>query len=210
MSTYSAVEIVNIALNMLGKASIRDFSIGDDSPKAGRISERIYTITRDSLLSEHAWTFAKCTKLLNMSETTHPKGVLYVLPSDRLLMHRIHPRYGTPNRWSIEGALLLIPEGYINEYGDQPYLEYTKRVTTTGLFPAYFVDALSYRIAARLCMPILRDIRFNSSLKKDANWAVSLAKMLDSNTGEGDDHNDMDREYDTFIETDIGGAVFDG
>lgn len=207
---YSEVEIVNIALNSLGKESIRSFSVSDDDPKSGRLAERLYTIARDSLISNHDWSFARKTVQLRKLTETHVEGVLYALPSDCFVPRRLYPRGGLPNKFRIEENRILIPFTSCTTDGTAPNLRYTRKVSTTGLFPPYFIDALSAALAARLCMPMTRDKKFHKELKADARTAFMLAARTDANADSGDDYIDLDVQHDSFIDPDATGVMFDG
>lgn len=207
---YSEVEIVNLALNSLGKDSIRDFSVSDDDPKSGRISERLYQITRDNLISSHDWSFARATEELRKVDQDHVEGVLYALPSDCFVPRRLYPRGGKANRFHIEGGNLLIPNGFFRENGVKPYLKYTRLTVHTGLFKPYFVEALATALAAKLCMPMTRDRKLLPIVKEEARTAYLFAARIDSNIDSGDDHVDLDLEHDTFIDPDPMGVVFNG
>lgn len=207
---YSEVEIVNIALNTLGKASIRDFSVSDDDPKSGRISERLYNIARDKMIAAHDWSFARKTVELKKLTEEHAEGVLYALPSDCFVPRRLYPRGAKPNKWRVESNCILILHGYFNSTGTIPKLRYTATVTKTGYFPPHFVDALSMDLAKRLCMPMTRDKKFYRELKSDANMALLTASRIDANSDSGDEYVDLDTQYDSFLEPDGNRTVFYG
>jgi len=207
---YSEVEIVNLALTELGKTAIRDFSITDTDPITGRLGKRVYQASRDLLLSGHDWTFARVTIALQQRAETHPKGVLYALPSDCYVARRVEPRSGRPNTWSVEGRSLIIPLDRVVSLGTQPLLRYTKQLTNTALFPPYFVDALMYEIARRISKPLTANAELSSELKKDAKASLLNAKLIDANIGEGDDHHQQDLDYDTFVAIDVPGEAFNG
>jgi len=197
---YSEVEIVNYALGALGKEAIREFSTNETDPITGRLTKRMYDITRDSIISKHDWSFARGTVYLNKVEgITHPEGTLYALPSDCFVPRRIGPRLGAPATWHVESGNVVIPTALIVANGNQPILRYTKFVSTTANFKPYFVEALYYEISAILCMPLTRDVKLAQALVKQAGIKLLEAKLVDSNVGNGDDHVSQDLIYDTFI-----------
>jgi len=207
---YSEIEIVNLALNTLGKASLRDFSLTEDDPASGRISKRVYENIRDRLVSAHDWTFARASVYLKKKAEEHPEGVRYGMPSDCFVPRRLAPRLGKPNRWSVEGRDIIIPFSMISVMGVMPILRYTRYVDKTGLFPPYFVLALSTAIAAGLAMPLTGDKDVKIANEKSAMYLLSDAKLIDSNIGCGDDYQDQDLEYDTFVIADQTGTLFYG
>lgn len=211
---YSEVDIVNIALNTLGRESIRDLSTSVDDPKTGRISKRLYTIARDTLIQGHDWSFARDSQELQVVADTHPEGVLYKVPSDCFVPRRIYPRSAKPNKWVLmqrsDIRVILLPDGHYSEYGTVPILRYTKQVTLTSLFSPMFVDALSLHLAARLCMPITRDSKYRKELQSEAFAMLRQAQFVDANSDSGDHNHEIDIEYDSFINPNGTGVTFYG
>jgi len=200
----SEVEIVNLALGVLGKAALRDFSVAENDPFTGRLANRVYIAARDHYLSVHDWSFARATATLKMRlNETHPEGVVYALPSDCFVPRRLGPRVGSPNKWSVEGRNVIVPTARATSFGAEPILRYTKQVTNTGYFMPYFVTALYTEIASRLAMPLNCDSEVASAVRKEAKMLLAEAKLIDSNIGEGDDHVSQDLLYDTFVAVDI-------
>jgi hypothetical protein len=205
----SAVEIVNLALDELGKVALRDFSTTPTDPVSGRLAKRRYEASRDLLISKHDWTFARCTVVLNLvSGVSHPDGVVYGLPADCFVPRRLGPRAGAPSQWSIEGRYIIIPTNYTCSWGAQPRLRYTKIVTQTTIFPPYFIDALALLIASKLAMPLSADQKVASTLTTMYERSWREAALIDSNIGEGDDYMSQDLQYDSFVKTDIPVVVF--
>lgn len=208
--SYPEVEIVNIALNLLGRESIRDFSVSDTDPKTGRLAERIYKISRDKLLSKHDWSFARKTSVLQKVTEGHIEGVLYKLPSKCFVPRRIGPRGGKGNNFRIEGRDLLILDGDTISAGVIPYLRYTQYIKETSWFPPYFIDALAKEIEYRLCMPITKDKKRSKELASEARGYFLDAAHIDSNLDSGDDYREIDRENDSYLEPDAMRTQFDG
>lgn len=205
----SAVEIVNLALDELGKVALRDFSTTPTDPISGRLAKRRYEMSRDWLVSKHDWTFARCTVLLNLvSGVSHPDGAVYGLPADCLVPRRIGPRVGASNQWEVEGRYVIIPTDYTRSWGEQPRLRYTRITTQSTLFPSYFIDALALHIASKLAMPLNCDQKVALALNRAFQQSWREAALIDSNIGNGDSDLTQDLQYDTFITTDVPTVVF--
>lgn len=169
------VDICNLALDNLGVTNKIE-SLGDAS-KAGKACGRWYATVRDLVLRSFPWPFAARTAALVASVETHTLwGYLYDLPADFLAARRM-VRAGeritlTPPPFEIitnaagTGYLLATDEA-------EAYLEYTRSFETDSkinLIPANFVDALAWKLAARLVLPLALD---NSHIERAEKMYVA-------------------------------------
>lgn len=157
------VEIANLALDNLGVTQKLDALT--DTTKEGQAANRWYTQSRDMTLLELPWRFAKrystaLTEITNESNTEWDR--IYTLPADLLAMRRIV----SGNR--IEGyddkipydlmlnaagtTVVLVTDFYDTDNGTK--VEYTARISDPTKFPAHFVEALAWKLAASLIMPL--------------------------------------------------------
>lgn len=154
-------QICTVALARVGeKQAIDNLSA---NTTAAKLCRAIYEMSRDAVLEEFWWSFAKRRETLAVvaddeddaeARPNSPWTYVYELPTDCLL-----PRYietGLPNPApdqkipfeleddGSEGRLLLT---------NQPTAElvYTMRQSNTGKFPPKFIDALAWRLAYELC-----------------------------------------------------------
>ncbi len=136
----SAVEIVNDALQKIGEEAIT--SLSDDSDRA-RAANRIFTKELRAELRAHPWNCAiKRTQLAALEDAPlFGLAYQYQLPSDCV---RILPSTQVVD-WQIEGRKLLTDDGGPLD------LRYVYEITDPNEMDPLFVDALSSRLAARLC-----------------------------------------------------------
>lgn len=159
------VEICNLALDNLGVTNkITDTA---DSSKEAKACSRWYATMRDVVLRVYAWPFAGRVALL--TENPDPANLnpmwqyAYTLPGDHLkarrLVRKLERATLTPPPFeiSLNGAgtdLVLVT----NE--PNAILEYTRKFDTDAklaLASPSFVDALSWKLAARLVLPLALD-----------------------------------------------------
>lgn len=144
----SETDIVNDALGRLGISPVMALT---DSTKQAQFANRFYESTRDEVLASHPWNFATRRAVLAQLATPPEFEWIYAyqLPSDnlRLLQLNGYDLGRTLDTWAIEGHQLLTD-------ADRAEVRYISRVTDTTLYPALFSEALSIKLAAKLCAPL--------------------------------------------------------
>ena len=135
------VEIINLALARLGESPIQ--SLTEDSVPASR-ANLLYDSARRSALRDFNWNFALA--MVRLSRVTYSPvdfRFAYALPSDCLRVIRL--RGGVP--FSVRKDRLYTD-------AESAELEYVMDVTDESLFDSKFVEAISYKLAAELAMPV--------------------------------------------------------
>lgn len=206
------VDICNLALTHVGDiATVTAINPPDGSIQAGYCAT-FYPIARDALLSQHPWDFATRRVALALLTNVWPEwDYAYQLPSDCLTPLEILPPDAiddfsqslTPTvDLAFPNVAYLNPVfgGYVPQHfecerdasgnqvilSDQQYavLRYTYTATDTGFYPAQFVMALSYQLAAMLAGPLLKGdagVKLaDDCLQKVAYWQ-SKATVSDAN-----------------------------
>jgi hypothetical protein len=159
----SDVEIVNVALTLLGQQRITTLN---DNVKAARSALAIYEIERDAELREHIWNFAVKRVLLPALTTPPAFGYFaaYQLPDDNIRV--IQAGRWSPGTqrwlgvvtseaadWKIEGKTIVSNQvtgfGTSTPLGPLP-LRYIARITDPTMFDPGFVEAFGCRLAAKL------------------------------------------------------------
>ena len=137
----SKLEIINKALGILGANQIKTMEDHTLEAEAGR---KMYQPALDSVLAETDWTFAIKRVLLPKAEDKMPAwgdGNYFELPADLIkivdVMHR-------DVFWRREGNYIFTNQ---SEFG----LVYVSRCTDATLYPSYFIDALSSKLAVDMC-----------------------------------------------------------
>lgn len=164
--TMTATDICNLALNHIGREQITGL---DEDTEAGRTCNLHYDLQRQVLLRAYNWSFArKFTQLTEMEVTTPGWKHTYEYPEDCVMARKM---YNEDNTWILleknfpgnmdmvvipvigEDDAVINTKALVCNHADA-YLEYTYDATTPELFPADFVQALSYYLAAAICVPL--------------------------------------------------------
>ena len=136
------VEIVNIALARLGESPIQSL---DEGTVPANMAKLLFDSARRSTLRDYNWSFAlAAAPLARLAEKPVDFRCAYALPTDCLRAVRL--RGG--RSFAVRGRELLT-----NECGT-PVLEYVADVTDETKFDSKFAEALSYKLASELAMPV--------------------------------------------------------
>ena len=153
MPSISEVAICNQGLGWLGASLITSF---DDTTKEANLCQANYDYLRDVVLEAADWSFA--LKRVQLSQAGDADKVIgygqaYQVPSDCLRVIQASPNtdFDTtdPVLWEYEDRKVLTDEGTI-------YIKYVARIEDPVRYSPGFVNALAYRIASELAIPITR------------------------------------------------------
>lgn len=165
---YSIVGIWNMALQRIG-AQGRITALDDGTPNAIKINA-VWEYIRDEVLEDIKPKFATVRKTLAQS-ATEPANIevyayAYPLPSDYLCL--ADGIEGDPPIWpedigpyvletlSPTDESLSLMTNYDSVTADQDvYLTYVKRLVNPAKYPASFINALAFRLAAELTFSIV-------------------------------------------------------
>jgi hypothetical protein len=153
----SEVEIVNVALTLLGEGRISSL---DENTKPAREAKALFEINRNSMLAGYNWSFA-------MARTTLPAladapawgyGLKYAFPPNALRLVQVDEffygadltdyRNVATEHFTIEGREIL------TDIGAPLKVRYVNTITDTAKFQANFVKALGAYLAADLAEPL--------------------------------------------------------
>jgi len=140
---FSAADICNRASVILSVDSI--ISLDQKNPVA-RIYASIFDLERDMLLSEYNWGFATQFHRLKLldEEPASNWAYAYKVPSDVL---RIQAIFGEDS-YTPEGLpFTLVNDGMIYTDVQHAVARATMRIDNNGLFPPWFIDLFSARLA---------------------------------------------------------------
>ena len=210
-SPYSAVDICNQALAMVGGDFIRAL---DNSTKRSRACSVFYPMVRDYLLTRLDWPFAKKLGLLKPLDEDQPLRVglniqiksqipegwfAYQMPNDCLAPRDLHPP-GSKERWKQFQRTILTPKPPESE----PKLYYTARIEDASLFSMTFVNLLTLGIAARLAPSIAQDKALASSLH--SQWINEQYTVFADDANIGEDYRTHDEQplNDSFVDPWVG------
>lgn len=184
----STVEICNLALARIGVQTINSLTEGSaQSTHCGLL----YAPTRDALLRMVPWRFATARQTLAaLADATAPAewSHVYQLPSDCLAARYIEPPGGlsacadmadpdpvvvslnapaTP-KFEVRGRTVLTHQ-------PDAVLIYTAQIENPTQFDPLFVEALSYKLAADLAMPLQSDREMRNLMMRDFRLLMSSA-----------------------------------
>jgi hypothetical protein len=135
------MEIINVALARLGESPIQSLEEGS---VPANVAKQMYDVARTAALRDYNWAFAsKIATLARLDVTPVDFRFAFALPSGCLRVAGL--RGGAP--YTLRGDVL---------YADceNAVIEYTEDVVDTVRYDSKFVEALTYKLASELAMPI--------------------------------------------------------
>jgi len=190
-----------MALSHIGsEARVSSISPPDGSVEAGHCAT-FYDQARTEMLEPGNWAFALKRQLLaQVTNTSNAWAYAYTKPADcqralRILRPSVAVTVFTQDRiayphtddrdsapFDVEGEVL-----YSNE--PDAVLVYTRDVTDTTKFPASFVSALSYLLAAYVAGPIIKGnegVRVGDAMRQRAQALADLSATSSANASSAD------------------------
>lgn len=145
----SEVEIVNIALGRLGESPIQSFEEGSVPANMAKV---FYTPARRAVLRAYNWNFSlKTVRLAKLAVEPVDFRFAFSLPSDCLRVVRVYRKDETDTcgiRYAVRAG------GFLYTSFDEVYCEYVADVEDVSAFDDKFIEALSYKLASDLAMPV--------------------------------------------------------
>lgn len=162
----SDVDIVSQALVLIGEAPISSLTEGT----AGVVASSLYETTKDTLLQKHRWRFATAKASLSRLTATPLNEWTYgfQLPTNLRLILRVYPH--TPYEMyedKIYSNSNTLQIDYLIDPGE-------------GDYPAYFVKALTYRLASEMALGIANNQSLSDAWYDKSIVAISEAMHMDS------------------------------
>ena len=177
------IDICNLALGYIGNTeTIASFT---ENTTASDLCGRLYPIEYKRLIEEYPWNFAVKTAALTevTTETSDIYSFVYKYPADAIRILRILPA----------------ADGYVNEYelqyvldstdGDTKRIlcnvedasvEYIMDVDNAEVFTPSFADALAWRLAVKLAIPLSSNANTVQMVQQFAAAAEHKAKWLNA------------------------------
>lgn len=168
----SEVSICNLTLAKIGDDGfITDIS---ENSKAANLFRVFYEPTRDSVLRQYLWRFARKRQILAplVDTPAFDGGSYFQIPTDclRVVGTDLDYNYGY-GRWVVEGDRIVADTDALN-------LVYIKRITDTALFDAIFVDALTSRLGDLMSMPLAKSQSLKDQMQKEFKELVVKAAFV--------------------------------
>lgn len=167
-------DILNMALSRLGEPRVSD--IDENLPAA--ISARVhYEVVRDSLLRSHPWNWAIGRATLSQGDTpAFGWDYSYPLPSDCLRVITFNGLQAARSNaeYHLEGGSLLTNM-------DAAQITYVRRITDPTVYDPLFVEVLSLRLAAAICMDVTALASRRDEMEAYAARRMDDATFVDAN-----------------------------
>jgi hypothetical protein len=174
-------DICNLALNHIGREQIADLN---EDTEAARTCKLHYDLQRQVLLRAYTWSFAKkYVKLSEIDVKTPGWKYTYAYPNDCVMARKI---YNEDNTWCIlwKNRIGNFDQVLLNDNTKalvcnhkDAYLEYTYDVKDADLFTADFAQALSYYLAAVICVPLTGSESLSQQMQAQGNGILQEAKF---------------------------------
>lgn len=169
----SVVEICNMALSQLGNATIQSL---DEASNEAKYCKLHYAQARQAALSAHAWNFAvKRAYLAQVSgfEDDYYEYA-YTKPSKCLRVLKILPEtLDNPNEFVVHEKNILCNV-------EDAQAEYISDIEDVNSFDALFIDALVYKLAERIAIPLTGQVDAKTSFQQLYMQALGIARSHDS------------------------------
>jgi tryptophan-rich sensory protein len=144
----TSVEIVNDALARLGVSPIVSLT---DGTKQAQFANRFYSQTLDEVLAARQWPFAlQRSTLTRVANTAGSEwSGRFTLPADYLRLVQINNDEISTirHKYAIEASAIQSDETTM-------FIVYVARVTTVTMYSPLFVEAMSIKLASKLCGPL--------------------------------------------------------
>lgn len=159
------VEIVNLALTLIGEPMITDL---DENTKPARVGALWLSNARDAVLQSHPWNCAIKRESISATTTAPEYDFDYAfnLPSDCLRLLEVNDN---PNEFEVESNQILCDDA------GPLYVKYVYRLEDTQRFSALLTQAVVARLAYELNNALSRD----PGRKKEL-WDAYLAKLSEA------------------------------
>lgn len=172
------LEIINLALIRIGESPVTSL---DEGSTAARTADLLYDESRRAMLRDSDWNFAVKDVLLTPVDTDEAPAV-FAVPADCLRVMRVYDKskavgsrgVGTKEWFKVQG-------NKIYTYARTPLCVYVRDEEDAGLFDAKFAEALSYKLAGELAMPVRQSESLMASMLNAYQSVVATAATESGN-----------------------------
>lgn len=180
------VTICNLALAELGATLIESLS---ERQKSAQYCKLIYETARDAVLRDHDWSFARSRQQLALLSDQYPGfSFAYQYPTNCLKDRSIWN--DTDLLTETEKVPYEISSSKDNTHKviltnhENAILIYTAKIKDPNVFDQSFIDALKYRLASDLAVPLKGDVGLKKSAFQMYQYYIGLAKANSANEGQ--------------------------
>ena len=169
--------ICNSALAKLGNNRI--VSLTEGTPAASLCLEQ-YARLRDHLLRQHGWNFAASRARLAQLSSMPAFGYRYqfALPADWMRTIGVYSAGGAGiTEYATESGPA---EGRVlRTHYSEIYLRYVRRLTDPNVMDPAFREALAWRLAMELAVPLAKSGRLRDRMERGFEDALAVSKSVD-------------------------------
>lgn len=181
----SQVEICNLSLSHVGAYRIQSLT---ESTKEARQCNLLFSYARDSALSDHDWTFARKTiSLALLPETYGNWAYAYQYPSDCITPRKLFNEAAAEGVSKLEyeiGTNADLSSKVIMTDKEDAMLVYTARVVDPTMFDTAFIEALAWKLAGDLAIPIKGKVQLKQLFTQQYVAVVERAKAINAQSEE--------------------------
>lgn len=181
----SELDICNAGLSHVSAYGIQSL---DERTKEARECKRLYPIARDAMLESHDWAIArKRVALALLSDTYSGWDYAYAWPADCIMPRKIYDEGECAGSEKIKfefGVSAALNRRVILTNKEDAELIYTAKVTDANLYTTMMIDALSFRLASDLALPLRSDSKLQASMKNQFIGMISAAQASVANAEE--------------------------
>lgn len=181
----SVVEICSLALSHVGGYYLESL---DEPRKEARECKRLYAPARDATLEVFDWGFARKRLALGLlADTVDGWDYVYAWPSDCAMPRRIYDPSNPENTQETDpipmdlGVNSALSKRTIMTDQEDAILIYTAKVEDSNVYTASFVDALSWRLASDLAIPLRSDSKLQQNFLQQFRLRIGEAGVSSAN-----------------------------
>ena len=176
MQLQTGEEVSSVALILIGADTISSFT---ESTTEAKVANQLYSNTLDSYLAAHPWTFASQMVILGreVDVPLEKWDYSYQMPSPTEVIRTRSVTMADYNeKYERLGDKIFTDQ---NNYTDDLILHYTER-PAINLWPGYFLEALTYKLAMKFATSIARDPDLAVVMESRFEIQSARAKTVDS------------------------------
>ena len=180
----SPVMVANMALTRLGGRSIASL---DEGSRESVLTNTFFESSRDSVLRAHPWAFAgrrRALALVDSALSGAGWACVYGYPIDCLAVRKLDTPLpdGDPIPYEVttdaNGTRVILSDL------SSAVLVYTARSIDLGTADPLFIEALSWKLAADIAIPLSQDKNLWDIMRQQYQTTLSQARTADANEGQ--------------------------
>lgn len=165
------LEIANLALAMIGKTRITDFT----SEQKGQIAATLYPSARDYVLRRHDWSHSQKIRQLTSQESDREAWTRrFQFPADMVRISEIAPELSEEDKPDYE-----LGRRFVYASTEEMWVKYVYRVEDAGLFDAMTAKAIATVLAGDLAMPLANSVEMQGKYEQMAELRIREAAHYD-------------------------------